>query len=89
VRQLLGVAQALREGSPHCQLGILRHDADNVVRDALFGLVQRCAVDLARQLVGHLGARRGGGLREQARDVGLRERGHHNGEDAGKPLERS
>ena len=70
--RLRGAAQAVRQGAPNRQFGVLSHDADDVVGDPQLGCGQLGAVDLARQLVRHLGTGRGGRLRQQTRNVGLR-----------------
>ena len=72
VRQLRGAAQAMRQGAPDRQFGVLSHDADDVVGDPKLGCGQLGAVDLARQLVRHLGTGRGGRLSQQTCNVGLR-----------------
>jgi hypothetical protein len=77
MRQMFGAPQAVRQRTPHRQLDVLRHDPDDVLGDLKFGFGQRCAIDLARQLVRHLGAHRGGRLRQQPCNVGLRKGGRH------------
>ena len=57
---------------PHRQLNVFRHGSDDVMRDFQLCLSQQGTVDLARQLVRHLGAHRSGRLRQQTRNVGLR-----------------
>ena len=69
--QLPGVAQAVREGLAHGQFDVLRHEADDVLGELQLCLGEGGAVDLARELVGHLGADRRGRFRQQAGYVGL------------------
>ena len=71
VRQLCGAAQAMRQGAPNRQFSVLSHDADDVVRDPQLGCGQQGVVDLARQLVRHLGTGRGGWLSQQTCNVCL------------------
>jgi hypothetical protein len=70
-RQVFGVPQAVRQGLAHGQFDVLRHEADDVLSEEQFRLGEGGAVDLARELVGHLGANRRGWFREQTCHVGL------------------